>query len=409
MLERDGIKIYLAKEFGFCWGVERSIDLAYSAVESLGGDETRKLHITNELIHNPAVNDALHDKKVNFVQKDDTNEFGKDFSGISEGDVVMLPAFGATLEEIQHFEKEGVTVVDTTCPWVAKVWNAVHQHQVKGLTSVVHGKWAHEETMATTSYCEAYICVKDMDEAMYVADYMVNGGDKDAFMKKFANAMSKGFDPDRDLKKIGLANQTTMYKKETKAIGQLLQRTVMQKFGPENLNEHYYEFDTICDATQVRQDAVEELCDTHDDLLKEDGARGLDFIVVVGGWDSSNTAHLLEIPQLRNVPSYHVNEPGCVGADNSITHRTVKGDVETTAGLLDLENLDGLKIGITSGASTPDSVVQDVMSRIFMLKAGLKAARDEGAEGGAVASADGAGPGLTTASRPRRRAWSGPI
>merc|ERR1719240_1497787 len=134
-------------------------------------------------------------------------------------------------------------------------------------------------------------------------------------MKKFAKAVSKGFDPDRDLKKVGLANQTTMYKKETKAIGQLFQRTMMTKFGPENLNEHYYEFDTICDA--------------NDDV-------GLDFIIVVGGWDSSNTAHLLEIPQHRGVTSYHVNEPGCVNADNSITHRTVAGDVETTMGLLPL-------------------------------------------------------------------------
>ena len=233
---------------------------------------------------------------------------------------------------------------------------------------------------------------------------MVNGGDKDAFMKKFANAMSRASTPTATSRRSGSEPDDDVQE------GDQGDRPAAAAHGDaevwsENLNEHYYEFDTICDATQVRQDAVEELCDTHDDLLKEDGARGLDFIVVVGGWDSSNTAHLLEIPQLRNVRSFHVNEPGCVGADNSITHRTVKGDVETTAGLLDLENLDGLKIGITSGASTPDSVVQDTMSRIFMLKAGLKAAR-EGE--GAVALADGAGP----ASQRRATcaaAWSGPI
>ena len=205
---------------------------------------------------------------------------------------------------------------------------------------------------------------------MYVADYIVNGGDKEEFMKRFAKATSKGFDPDKDLKKIGLANQTTMYKKETKAIGQLLQRTMMQKYGPENINERYYEFDTICDATQVRQDAVTELCDTHDEV-------GLDFILVVGGWDSSNTAHLLEIPEMRGVTGYHVNEPGCINADNSITHRKVNGDIETTAGLLPLDKLENLRIGVTSGASTPDSVVQDVMSRVFMLKAGLQAAAEK--------------------------------
>ena len=142
-------------------------------------------------------------------------------------------------------------IVDTTCPWVSKVWNTVDAHQRKGLTSIIHGKYAHEETVATTSFCEDYICVKDMKEAEMVADYMVNGGDKEAFLEYFKNAVSEGFDPDTMLEKVGLANQTTMYKKETKAIGQLFQKTIMKKFGPSKVDEHYFEFDTICDATQV--------------------------------------------------------------------------------------------------------------------------------------------------------------
>lgn len=270
VMERDGVKVFLAKDFGFCWGVERSIALAYEAVEHYPG---KTVHITNELIHNPEVNDKLEDMNVQFIEKLDGGK--KNFDTVKEGDVVILPAFGASFEEMDLFDKmvsnpalaevspfknaenhstllpQNVEVVDTTCPWVSKVWNSVDKHQKAGMTSVIHGKYAHEETVATTSFCEDYICVKDMKEAEMLADYILNGGDKEAFMKHFEKAVSKGFDPDTMLKKIGLANQTTMYKKETRAIGQLLQKTMMKKFGPAEIKAHYMEFDTICDATQV--------------------------------------------------------------------------------------------------------------------------------------------------------------
>jgi len=366
MMEKDGIEFYLAKEYGFCWGVERSINLAYSALETF---PDKKVHITNELIHNPMVNDKLHEKNVNFIAKDKDNN--KDFSQINEGDVVILPAFGATLEEMKDLDKKSVKVVDTTCPWVAKVWNTVHTHQVRGLTSVIHGKYAHEETMATKSMCETYLCVKNIEEAQYVADFMMldeeKGDDVDAaaeaFMVKFAKACSPHFDPRKHLKKIGLANQTTMYKKETRAIGQLLQKTVMAKFGPDNINDHYYEFDTICDATQVRQDAVDGLCAMHEDPNQPD----LDFILVVGGFDSSNTAHLLEIPQERGVPSFHINEASRIRADNTIEHRMVDGEIRVDPFLKVTNNGEPLRVGVTSGASTPDKEVQDCLSQIMML------------------------------------------
>jgi 4-hydroxy-3-methylbut-2-en-1-yl diphosphate reductase len=261
-------------------------------------------------------------------------------------------------------------------------------HQRKGLTSVIHGKYGHEETIATTSFCEDYICVKDMKEAEMVADYMLNGGDKEAFLQYFSKAVSKGFDPDTMLTKVGLANQTTMYKKETKAIGQLFQKTMMKKYGPAEVDQHYMEFDTICDATQVRsrpnlkefvtttlasshhfisrlkhyqerQDAVSELVDNAEQY-------GLDFILVVGGWDSSNTAHLLEIPHMAGIRSFHINRAECIGADNTITHRTVEGEIVTEPLLLDLEK--DVVMGVTSGASTPDAAVQDSLSQIFLLK-----------------------------------------
>lgn len=210
------------------------------------------MHITNELIHNPEVNDRLHDMNVQFIEKLDANT--KDFSTVGDGDVVILPAFGASFEEMSLLNSKNVDIVDTTCPWVSKVWNTVDQHQRKGLTSIIHGKYAHEETVATTSFCEDYICVKDLKEAEMVADYIVNGGDKEKFMTYFKKATSEGFDPDTMLNKVGLANQTTMYKKETRAIGQLMQKAMMKKFGPVDAKDHYSEFDTICDATQVRED-----------------------------------------------------------------------------------------------------------------------------------------------------------
>ena len=244
VIEREGVKVHLASDFGFCWGVERSIALAYEAVKHF---PDRKVHITNELIHNPEVNDNLHAMDVNFIEK--VGDGQKDFSVVNDNDVVILPAFGASFEEMELFDKKNVDVVDTTCPWVSKVWNTVDTHQKKGLTSIIHGKYEHEETVATVSFCEDYICVKNMKEAEMVADYISNGGDKAAFMEHFKNAVSDGFDPDTMLTKVGLANQTTMYKKETRAIGRMFEKTMIEKFGPTG--NHYMEFDTICDATQV--------------------------------------------------------------------------------------------------------------------------------------------------------------
>lgn len=353
-LEREGVTVFLAKDFGFCWGVERSIALAYEAVKHF---PNKTVHITNELIHNPEVNDELHNMNVQFIQKKKDGE--KDFSTVDDGDVVILPAFGASIEEMDLFDKKDVDVVDTTCPWVSKVWNTVDRHQKGGSTSIIHGKWAHEETLATTSFCEDFIVIKDLKEAQMVVDYIIEGGDREAFLEYFKNAISEGFDPDTMLDKIGLANQTTMYKKETRAIGQMLQKAMMSKFGPIEADSHYTEFDTICDATQERQDAVADQVENAEEL-------GLDFILVVGGWDSSNTAHLLEIPQNAGVRSFHINRAECISADNTITHRNLKGEIITETFIGDLDK--DVVMGVTSGASTPDAGVQDSLSQIFLLK-----------------------------------------
>jgi 4-hydroxy-3-methylbut-2-enyl diphosphate reductase len=230
-----------------------------------------------------------------------------------------------------------------------------YNHIKAGKTTIIHGKWAHEETVATASFCEDYIIIKDQTEAEYVINYILNGGDKVEFLEKFKNAISKGFDPDVHLGKVGLANQTTMYKRETKEIGRMFEVAMLQKYGPAELSNHYGEFDTICDATQERQDAVTEMTE---------GVSDMDFVLVVGGWDSSNTAHLKEIPEKYGVPAYHVDRAERINGDNSISHREHDGTIVQKHNFL---KKGPMKIGVTSGASTPDKCMEDALERIFMI------------------------------------------
>lgn len=343
------VTIYLAKSFGFCWGVERAVAMAY---ETRTQFPTEKVWITNEIIHNPSVNAKLKEMEVQFVP---VNSDGtKDFSGIEQGDVVILPAFGASVQETQLFDRLGTKIVDTTCPWVSKVWNRVEKHKKSDFTSIVHGKYNHEETIATSSYANRYLVVLNMKEAEYVTNYMLNGGDREEFIAKFSKAMSVGFDPDRDLERVGVANQTTMLKGETEAIGKLFERTMMQKYGVEHLNEHFLAFNTICDATQERQDAMFEIVEDPIDLM-----------IVIGGYNSSNTTHLQEIAIERNLPSYHIDDVHRIISAEVIEHKPLGKAIEQATNWLPAGKI---KIGVTSGASTPDRVVEDVINRIFELK-----------------------------------------
>ena len=352
-ITRGDVTVKLAEHYGFCWGVERAIAMAYEA-RSHFPDNT--IHITNEIIHNPEVNENLHDMNIKFLP----GGIGeKDYSGVQDGDVVILPAFGATIDEMSMLDGKGVKIVDTTCPWVSKVWNAVDSHHKNEQTSVIHGKWAHEETIATASFCNDYIIVKNEEEANYVADYIVSGGNRDEFLEKFKNAISEGFDPDKHLKKVGLANQTTMYKRETKAIGRIFEVAMLKKFGPADLATHYSEFDTICDATQERQDAITDIVEA-----KGKGEGDLDFVLIVGGFDSSNTAHLNEIPHNNGVRSFHIDRAERISAENTIEHRTVDGDITVQKDFLPKGKVT---IGVTSGASTPDKSMEDALERIFMI------------------------------------------
>ena len=379
--EGDGtVTFRLAKEYGMCWGAERSIEIALAAAEKFGD---RQKHITNELLHNPGVNKMLEDGGINFIEK--TGDGGKRFDDVKEGDVVILPAFGATLAEMQHFSDMGVTTVDTTCPWVTKVWNVVDKQVQRSMTTIIHGKYAHEEAIATASMCDDYLMVKNIDEAEYVCNYMLNPTPegREDLLHKFAKAMSKGFDPDVHLEKIGIANQTTMYKKETQAVGRLFEQVILKKY-PDEAADRFVAFDTICSATQERQDAIHEMVD-------DESVKDLDFILVVGGFDSSNTAHLVEIPDEAGIPVFHINEADCISETNSVSHRLVSGEMAVEENWLPTDR--PARIGVTSGASTPDAYVQEALERLVLLKS--------------VISTDAAP--AAPAAPPAKWAWSRPV
>ncbi|NEP27454.1 4-hydroxy-3-methylbut-2-enyl diphosphate reductase [Moorena sp. SIO3I6] len=348
-LQQGDVTIRLAEAFGFCWGVERAVAMAY---ETRTHFPNERIWITNEIIHNPSVNQRLREMEVKFIAVEDGK---KDFSVVGAGDVVILPAFGASVQEMQLLHEKDCKIVDTTCPWVSKVWNTVEKHKKKEYTSIIHGKYKHEETVATSSFAGKYLVLLNLQEAEYVANYILNGGNRDEFLDKFKNAISAGFDPEQDLERIGIANQTTMLKTETEQIGKLFERTMMKKYGTSNLNDHFQSFNTICDATQERQDAMLELVEEK-----------LDLMIVIGGFNSSNTTHLQEIAIERQLPSYHIDSVNRIISADEIEHKPLHQEVEVARNWLPSGSI---VVGVTSGASTPDKVVEDVINMIFELKA----------------------------------------
>jgi 4-hydroxy-3-methylbut-2-enyl diphosphate reductase len=342
------VTIELAQAFGFCWGVERAVAMAYETRQHFPQE---RIWITNEIIHNPSVNQRLREMEVQFIEVTDSQ---KDFTVVEAGDVVILPAFGASVSEMQLLKEKNCTIVDTTCPWVSKVWNSVEKHKKKAYTSIIHGKYNHEETIATSSFADTYLVVLNLKQAEYVCNYILNGGDRQEFLTKFSNAHSLGFDPDRDLECVGIANQTTMLKSETEEIGKLFEHTMLKKYGPASINEHFMSFNTICDATQERQDAMFDLVD-----------KNLSLMLVIGGFNSSNTTHLQEIALERHIPSYHIDSADRIGPGNRVEHKPLGKDLEVVDNWLP----EGpIVVGVTSGASTPDKVVEEAIEKIFALK-----------------------------------------
>ena len=344
------LTISLARAFGFCYGVERAVDYAYETVRMYAD---RRVFLVGEIIHNPGVNGRLTEQGITILPGHDFTHPAYD--EILPSDVVIIPAFGTTSELFARLRGRGCVLVDTTCGSVMNVWKRVRQYARQSFTAVVHGKARHEETRATCSQAVElgghYLVVLDLAEADLVADYIRQGGDREAFLRAFTGCHSAGFDPDRDLVRIGLANQTTMLSSESLEVANRLRRAVVDREGTNAIDHAFLSFDTICGATQERQDAVIELLADPPDLM-----------LIVGGYNSSNTMHLVEIAS-KSVPTYFIRDAGLIIDGHAIQHRDiVRGSDVTTEGWLP----DGpVRIGITAGASCPDNQVGETIARVL--------------------------------------------
>jgi 4-hydroxy-3-methylbut-2-enyl diphosphate reductase len=342
------LTVHLAREFGFCYGVDRAVDYAYQARERF---PDRPVFLTGEIIHNPHVNEKLRAMGIRFL-----SDKGESVDRLGPADVVILPAFGVTVTLLRQLERRGCTLVDTTCGSVLNVWKNVRRYAESGMTSIIHGKAWHEETQATSSqaveYGGAFLVVLDRDQAATVCDYIRHGGDRAAFQARFGAAASAGFDPDRHLQRIGLANQTTMLMSESIAIGDMIRAAMIDRHGEAALARCFQAFDTICSATEDRQNAVLA-------LLRE---RQIDLMLVIGGYNSSNTANLARLCSASR-PTFHIAEPDGLLSPGSIRHRPVGSHAEVTSeGWLPAHG--PVTVGITSGASTPDILVGAAIERL---------------------------------------------
>jgi 4-hydroxy-3-methylbut-2-en-1-yl diphosphate reductase len=342
------LTVHLAREFGFCYGVDRAVDYAYQARKRF---PDRPVVLTGEIIHNPHVNGQLRAQGIRFL-----SDPGESIDALTPDDVVILPAFGITIELLQQLERRGCTLVDTTCGSVLNVWKNVRRYTAEGFTSVIHGKFWHEETRATASQAASggghHLVVLDRVEANVACGYIRHGGDPREFLAQFERAVSPGFNPDRDLQRLGCANQTTMLSSESLAIAEMFRDAVRARYGDVELDVRFRSFDTICSATQDRQDAVAALLDQ----------QPLDLMIVIGGYNSSNTCNLARICEPR-VPTFHIAEPAGLLSPFEIRHKPVGGPGERVAtGWLPMSG--PVSIGLTSGASTPDNLVDTVIRRL---------------------------------------------
>jgi 4-hydroxy-3-methylbut-2-enyl diphosphate reductase len=349
------VTIRLAKEFGFCYGVERAVDYAYQARKKF---PDRTIYLAGEIIHNPHVNSKLQAMGITFLMPENGHI---DFRRVKAEDVVILPAFGVTIRDFEVLRQIGCVMVDTTCGSVLNVWKRVESYARDGLTSLIHGKHYHEETRATASQAEKYeggqyFIVRNMEEAQLVCDFIEGRLSGSALMERFAHAASPSFDPARDLRRIGVANQTTMLARESLAIGELVGRSMARARGEEYAKENFRTFDTICSATQERQDAVVE-------LLREP----LDVMVVIGGYNSSNTLSLAALCS-ETVRTFHVEDAEDIDpGSGTIRHRPLgqKEEIVTADWIM---SAGPVRIGVTAGASTPNNKIGEAVGRIFAIR-----------------------------------------
>ncbi len=343
--------VRLAREFGFCYGVERAVEYAYQTRTKF---PDRRIRLVGEIIHNPHVNDRLREMGIEILVPSAT---GFDYAAITPEDVVILPAFGVPMKDFQTLRESGCVMVDTTCGSVLNVWKRVEAYARDGLTSLIHGKHYHEETRATASQAEKHpgahwIVVRDMAEAKIVCEYIEGHGDRDALLARFAPAVSPGFDPDLHLLRIGVANQTTMLARESLAIGEEVGNAIARARGTDARAADFRSFDTICSATQDRQDAVKELL-----------AEPLDVMVVVGGYNSSNTISLAAICA-EHVITYHIEDAEAIDpVRGTIRHKPMGRAEELTEHWMPAQG--ALRVGLTAGASTPNNKIGDTVARVF--------------------------------------------
>ena len=346
--------LLLAQDFGFCYGVERAIDLAYASRKVF---PTNRIFLIGEIIHNPEVNRQLREMDIVSLP---WREIDASYDDLTEDDVVIVPAFGAPTHFMDKIEERGCYTVDTTCGDVMKVWRRVRGYAKDGITSVIHGKADHEETRATSSRALGeqghghYLVILTLTDTDFVCDYIRNGGDKQAFLERFRGSYSEGFDPDRDLQKIGVANQTTMLKSETQEIQNHLAKAITDRDGSA---ENFSVFDTICGATQERQDALFEMLKTKMDLL-----------LVVGGYNSSNTAHLVEIGE-KELPTFFIRDASQIKSLEEIVHYDLHHQKETTSNYAGVfAGKDHVIIGLTAGASCPNNLIEATVKKVFELR-----------------------------------------
>ena len=344
------LTIHLAREFGFCYGVDRAVDYAYQTRRKF---PDRTVFLTGEIIHNPHVNDRLRRAGIRFL-----SDPGEGIAQVTADDVVILPAFGVTIAELERLVECGCTLVDTTCGSVLNVWKNVRRYARDGYTAIIHGKVRHEETQATASQvCTKsggrYLVVLDCEETRLLCEYIRGRVDSATFLERLGHGCSPGFDPARDLLRVGLANQTTMLMAESIEVGDMVRRAMIDRYGESALADHYRAFDTICSATQDRQDAVETLLD----------GRRFDVAIVIGGYNSSNTRNLARICAER-VTTYHIADPSCLDPA-SVRHLPPGARPGTETATHDwLPAAGPLTVAVTAGASTPDNVVGEVIERL---------------------------------------------
>ena len=353
-ISRGNTTLLLAQDFGFCYGVERAIDLAYASRKVF---PENRIFLIGEIIHNPDVNQHLREMDIVSLP---WKEIDAAYDALQPEDVVIVPAFGAPTHFMEKIEERGCYTVDTTCGDVMKVWRRVRGYAKEGITSIIHGKENHEETRATASRALGenkdghYLVILTLADTDYVCDYIRKGGDKEAFLKRFQGSYPPGFNPDIHLEKIGVANQTTMLKSETLEIQNRLAKAVSDRDGS---SENFSVFDTICGATQERQDALFEMLKTKMDLL-----------LVVGGYNSSNTAHLVEIGE-KELPTFFIRDASQIKSLEEIVHFDLHHQQETTSNYAGvISGKDQVTIGLTAGASCPNNLIEETVKKVFELR-----------------------------------------